>query len=723
MSRLSQKKFKEIKRPQPPQLALFQSLNRDWLWGFFLLVFIFTAYQPAWNGKPIWDDNHHITRSNLRSIDGLTRIWTQLGATQQYYPLVHTVFWIEYHLWSDSTLGYHLINILLHFISALLLVCILRRLAIPGAWFVAAIFALHPVQVESVAWITELKNTLSGVFFLSAALAYLIFDKERKKKLYAIAIGLFVLGLFSKSVIATLPVSLLAVFWWRRGRIDWKNDVVPLLPFFAVGISYGLFTAWVEHKYIGADGDAFTLTIIERCLIAGRAIWFYLVKILLPTNLIFIYPHWNVSQAIWWQYLFPIATLILVSVLWTLRKRSRAPLAAFICFVATLFPVLGFFNVYPFRFSFVADHFQYLGCIIPIALFVGSASAISLFKGNIQLVFYTIVLMTLGGLTWKQSALYADGETLYKAVIDKNTDCWMAYNNLGVLLQKTRPADEAIAYYQKALQINPNYAEAYNNLGNALSQIGRTDEGITYLQKALEINPNYAEAHSNLGILLEKSGRIHEAIDHYRKALEIKPGIAEAYNNLGNSLSQIGQTDEAIIYYKKALAINPDYIETHNNLGALLEKTGQIEEAISHYEKVLNINPNYWQSNYNLGKLLMKTGRSNEAIIHYQKALQTNPNYADAHNNLGNAFLQTGQVDEAIAHYQRALEINPNKINTLQNLASTFEQKGQLPDAISFLQKALTLAKSAGDESMIKEITMNLDRLNQMIRSSPQGSR
>jgi len=238
MSTSSNKEPFKIKQPslRPSKPALVNSLNRDLAIGLLLLFTVLVVYKPAWNGQPIWDDDHHITRPELRSMGGIERIWTQLGATQQYYPIVHSVFWIEYHLWSDSTFGYHFINILLHFLSVLLLVCILRRLAIPGAWFIAAIFALHPVQVESVAWITELKNTLSGVFFFAAVLVYLQFDNERKRKLYLIAIGFFIMGLMSKSVIAPLPVSLLVVFWWKRGKIDWKSDIVPLLPFFVVGI-------------------------------------------------------------------------------------------------------------------------------------------------------------------------------------------------------------------------------------------------------------------------------------------------------------------------------------------------------------------------------------------------------------------------------------------------------------------------------------------------------
>jgi tetratricopeptide (TPR) repeat protein len=567
-------------------------LNRDWVFAVALFIVTLTAYQPAWNGKPIWDDDRHITRPELRSMDGLIRIWTTPKTTAQYYPLTHTVFWLEYHLWGASTLGYHLVNILLHFFSALLLVCILRRLMIPGVWFVAAIFALHPVQVESVAWITELKNTLSGVFFLSSALTYLLFDQERKKKFYGIAFSLFILGLMSKSVIATLPMSLLVIFWWKRGRIGWKNDVVPLLPFFTVGIAYGLFTAWVERTLIGAEGSAFTFTIIERCLIAGRATWFYVSKIFLPVNLIFIYPRWNISQTVWWQYLFPIATLTLAGILWLLRNRSRALLAAFLCFLATLFPVLGFFNVYPFRFSFVADHFQYCACIGPIALaVVGIRSALGLlpevWRRFLRPICYPIVLLTLGIVTWQQSRMYADAETLYTTTIRKNPNCWMAHNNLGLLLVSSGRTSEAIAHYRAALETNPDYAQAHNNLGLLLAQAGRTDEAMAHYLKALEINPKSAEVHANLGSLLTNVGRVDEAMAHYQKALEINPNYAKAHNNLGNRYMELGRIDEAMAHYLRALEINPDYGSALKNCAAAFVQKRQPAEAIPLLQRAL----------------------------------------------------------------------------------------------------------------------------------------
>ncbi len=321
------------------------SWRQDWLLGFLLAALTIMAYQPAWHAGLIWDDDKHITQPELRSLHGLARIWTQLGATQQYYPLVHSVFWAEHKLWGDAATGYHWLNILLHAFSAVLLARILSQLKIPGAWLAAALFAVHPVEVESVAWISELKNTLSGVFYLGAALAYLRFDRSRSGRDYAMALGLFLLGLMSKTVIASLPAALLVVFWWQRGKVPWKRDALPLIPFFIAGIGAGLLTAWVERRFIGAEGSEFNFSIIERILIAGRDVWFYLGKLFWPVDLAFIYPRWNVSQAVWWQYLYPAAGLVLLGVL--VWRRWRGPLAALLFFVGTLFPALGFFRRSP----------------------------------------------------------------------------------------------------------------------------------------------------------------------------------------------------------------------------------------------------------------------------------------------------------------------------------------------------------------------------------------
>ncbi|MGA2261409.1 MAG: tetratricopeptide repeat protein, partial [Acidobacteriota bacterium] len=480
-----------------------------WLVLPALILAALLAYQPAWHGGVLWDDNAHITRTALQSAHGLWRIWFDLGATQQYYPVVHSAFWFLHSLWGDNTLGYHIVNILLHALSAFLFALILRYLSVPGAWLAAVIFALHPVQVESVAWITELKNTLSGSLYLAAALVYLQFDSNRRRSLYALALTLFTFALFSKTVTATLPAALLVLFWWLRGHISLRRDVLPLTPFFALGTTGGLLTAWVEHNLIGAQGAEFSFSFLERILIAGRVVWFYLAKLFWPANLIFIYPRWHISQASISQYLFPLAAAALLAALWLLRNRSRAPLAALLLFGGALFPVLGFFNIFPFRFSFVADHFQYLASLPVIALAAAALSRLAEHWNLPTKPAAAVLALALGGplafLTWNQSRQYADAETLYRTTIDLNPSCWMAHSNLG-MLKVNSTLDEGVAHFKEALRLKPDLAETHSNLGYALQRMGKLKEAVTEYREAVRLKPDLAEAHNNLGNVLQKLG-------------------------------------------------------------------------------------------------------------------------------------------------------------------------------------------------------------------------
>ena len=392
----------------PPVAATGGSWPIGWLWAA-VFAFAFIAYLPALDGSLLWDDAGHVTRADLRSLNGLFRIWFEVGATQQYYPFLHSAFWLEHRLWGDATLGYHLVNVLLHATAAGLFGTLLRRLAVPGAWLAALLFVLHPVCVESVAWIAEQKNTLSAIFYLAAALAYLRFDEGRSSRHYLLATGLFLLALLTKSVTASLPAALLVVFWWQRGRLDWRRDVVPLLPWFALGAASGLFTAHFEHELIGAQGIDFDLSLLQRGLLAGRVVWFYLGKLLWPADLIFIYPHWTVDAAQWWQWVFPAGFLTLLAGLTWWSRRQRGPLAALLLFAGTLFPVLGFVNVYPFLFSYVADHFQYLASLAVFALAAaGLARASVRLPRSGRVAAGAILLAGLGSLTWAQSAMYRD---------------------------------------------------------------------------------------------------------------------------------------------------------------------------------------------------------------------------------------------------------------------------------------------------------------------------
>ncbi len=284
-----------------------RELTSLWI-GLLLLGLTFAIYAPVINGQFLWDDDAHATRPELRSVEGLGRIWFDVGATQQYYPLLHSVFWIEHRAWGNATTGYHVVNILLHVSSAFLLYLILGRLKIPGALTAAAIFAAHPVHVESVAWIAEQKNTLSTVFYLAAMHWYLRFDEERRPAWYAAASTLFVLGLLTKTVVATLAGALLVIVWWQRGRISVRRDVLPLAPWFALGAAMGIATASIETRLLGAEGTEFTWTLFQRAVLAGRVIWFYLAKLFWPFDLAFVYPRWEIAP-VWPQAVFASLSL------------------------------------------------------------------------------------------------------------------------------------------------------------------------------------------------------------------------------------------------------------------------------------------------------------------------------------------------------------------------------------------------------------------------------
>ncbi len=561
--------------------------------GGLIVLLVFLAYLPALRGGFIWDDDDYVTQNpTLHDLGGLQRLWFKVGAVPQYYPVVHTTFWLEYHLWGLNPVGYHLINVLLHATAAILLWRVLLRLQIPGAWLAAVIFALHPVEVESVAWITERKNVLSAVFYFAAALACLRFvalkepggPNRLRWSWYLGALVLFMAALLSKTVTCSLPAALLLVCWWKKGRIQ-RGDVMPLLPFFVLGAGLGLMTAWIEKYHVGAQGAAWSLTLGERCLIAGRALWFYAGKLAWPVQLTFIYPRWTLETEAGWQWLFPIAAVGIMGGLWLARHRiGKGPLVAVLFFAGTLWPALGFVNVYPMRYSFVADHFQYLA---GVGLIVLAAAGLN----RAPRVIPATLVVLLGALTWQQAGIYRDLETLWRDTLAKNPNCWLAHNNLGLLLRNQGCIEEAMEHYHQAIQINPNYAESLNNLGVALADKGWFDEAIENYRKAIRINPNYADALSNLGVALSAQGRFDEAIENQRKAIQINPNSSGALNNLAwilatSSKAEFRNGTQAVQLAERACELThygePLFVGT---LAAAYAEAGRFPEAVATAEK------------------------------------------------------------------------------------------------------------------------------------------
>jgi len=636
-----------LRQTIPAQPRKPSPVSRNLWWCALVLAATLAAYAPALRGGFLWDDSGHVTRADLRPLAGLGRIWCEIGATQQYYPVLHTAFWIEHRLWGDAVLGYHLLNVLLHVTAACLFALVLRRLAVPGAWFAALLFALHPVCVESVAWISEQKNTLSTVLYLAAALAYLRFDQSRSESesgsggdrmrispgashthvhsrlhvcAYGLATGLFALALLTKTVTATLPAALLVVFWWQGRRLSWRRDVAPLLPWFALGAGCGLLTAHFERRLIGAQGADFALGVVERGLLAGRIFWFYLGKLAWPSDLIFIYPRWHPDPAALWQWLFPAAALALVAAAVLVSRRhprGRGALAGLLLFAGALFPVLGFFNIYPFLFSFVADHFQYLAALPAFALVAaaGAKACAGLPRWG-RPVLAGAVAVLLGALTFAQAGMYRDAFALYETTLARNPACWMAHNNLAIALAAAGRVPEAVPHLETALALKPDFAEAENNLGDDLVRLDRVPEAIPHFERALRLQPAYAVAHRNLGIALAMMDRTGEAVPHFARAVEIEPAYADAELDWAVALVQTGRFPAAIPHFERALALAPDFADAQLAYGRALAAHHDLENAVAHYRAALELAPDSAETHRALALALRQLGRPDEAREH-----------------------------------------------------------------------------------------------------------
>jgi protein O-mannosyl-transferase len=651
---------------------------------FYLLIFAATliAYIPALSAGFIWDDVGHVTRTDLRSLGGLGRIWFELGATQQYYPLLHSAFWVEHLLWGDAPFGYHFLNMLLHATNACLFATVLRRLfdSIPDAplspeghsdsaaiprqrrfagveWLAALLFALHPICVESVAWISEQKNTLSAAFYLSAALAFLRFASSRKRSDYALASTLFIAALLTKTVTATLPAALLVVFWWLRGRMDWRREVLPLLPWFALSAASGLLTAYFERKLIGAEGTDFTLTALERGLLAGRVAWFYLGKLVWPAELIFIYPRWTIDATQVWQWLFPLGALGLLGFLILRRRNSRAPLAALLLFGGTLFPVLGFLNVYPFLFSYVADHFQYLASLPVFAI---AAAGLQLGFARLRFPRWTCfasagaVLATLGTLSFSQAEVYRSKLTLYEDTLARNPSAWMAHTNLATELAATGRLTEAIPHLEEALRLHPNYAQGRANLGDALVQLGQPNEAIPQLEEALRLRPDYAEAHNSLGAALVALGRTTEGVVQYEEALRLDPALAIAHRNLGLAIAASGRDADAIPHFASAAGLDPHDAQAELCWGIALMETNRADEALSHFARAVELAPDSPDVRLTYGRALASQQRMDAAADQFRSAVELDPTSPDAHRALALALRALGRSEESQEQFSEA---------------------------------------------------------------------
>ena len=617
--------------PPQPRISIFSS-NAFWIPAVAVLTL--AAYFPAMRAGWVWDDNHYVTGNVfLKTLYGLTRLWLRPGAVPQYYPVTHTSFWIEYHLWGLWPLGYHLDNVLLHIANAVLIGLILRRLNVPGFALAAALFALHPVQVESVAWVTERKNVLSGLFYLLALWQALkiwrIAPTATRRYAYPLCLVLFILALLSKSVTSSLPAVILLLMWWKRARINWR-DVALLIPFFLFGAVMGTLTSWMEKHVVGATGPEWDWSVAQRILIAGRAVWFYLAKDFWPHPLSFVYHRWTIETADAFQWLFPIA---LVAAFLVLLKWNRSVACAGIFFVVTLFPALGFVNVYPMRYSFVADHFQYLAAIAPIS--VAAALIRRQYWLNLPL------LAILAFLTFQQAGVYQNAESLWRDVVAKDDDSFLGHYQLGMVLLDRGDAAGAESQFQQCSSIDPTLADGWLGLAAVAESRGDLPQARQYLTDAEIAEPSNPLSIYELGVVDRRRGHLDLAEREMGVAAKNLPDPSPAFEQIGEIEMSKPNLPVAQEAFDQALESNPDRIDTHNNLAALLIAQQRLDDAEDQCNQALRLDPDDALACNDMGIINARRGNRDEAVEYFQRALRADPSLAQAKENLNR--IQNGQ--------------------------------------------------------------------------------
>ncbi|HXW64805.1 MAG TPA: tetratricopeptide repeat protein [Burkholderiaceae bacterium] len=526
-------------------------------------------YWPALHGGWLWDDSELVTdNSNLRDLQGLWQIW--LTPKTDYWPLTWTLLWMEWHLWGNEPLGYHLCSLALHICSGILIWRLFNRLGLRWGWLGGFLFVIHPLAVESVAWVSETKNTLSLPFFLLSIDAWL--DAEAKQSSdYRRSVFYYLAAMLAKTSTVMLPLVLLLYCWWKRGHVTWQ-ELKRMVPYVAIAVTLGLITVYSQNNVQGYNPVELGGP-VTRLIGAGTAVFFYLGKFILPVNLLPIYPRWSLNTASFLQVLALPALATLLFSLWTQRGGwGRHALFGFGFFLLSLVPVLGLVKMRYLDLSWVGDHLVYVPIIGLVGLIVMGLERLherlSPFPHLIGVGTMSIVAV-IGLLLWEShhyARLFNNSEAFWAYTVQHNPHALVAHYNFGLAFGMTGRMSEAIEQFEQALKIKPDFAEAHNNLGIAFRETGRMSEAIEQFEQALKIKPNYALAHNNLGIALGRTGRMSEAVEQFQQSLKIKPDFAEAHNNLGIAFRDTGRVSEAVKQFEQALKIKPDFALAHNNL-------------------------------------------------------------------------------------------------------------------------------------------------------------
>jgi protein O-mannosyl-transferase len=702
--------------------------HRNILVCLFLVMATLAVYWQVQNfhfvnfddGKYIYE-NHHVQEGlTLKSI---TWAFTTFHASN-WHPLTWLSHMLDYQFYGMNPGWHHLTNLFFHIANTLLLFFVFRKMT-GSLWqsaFIAALFALHPLHVESVVWVSERKDVLSTFFWMLTMWSYIWYVENPVAYRYVLVFLFFAIGLMSKPMLVTLPFVLLLLDYYPLNRFKFQPSdgsansqqrsntlrlTLEKTPLFALAAMSSAITFYAQKK----GGAVTSLEMYPfKVRIANALVSYvtYIGKMIYPSKLAVLYPHPGMLP--WWEIAGACFLLVSISLL-AIRVVKQSPYFAvgWLWYLGTLVPVIGLVQV---GSQSMADRYTYvplIGLFIIVACGVPELVKQWRYRKIGLTTLATVFLTILMAMTWKQVGYWENGITLFEHALKVTSNNHVAHNNLGLALDKQGHTAEAIEHYLQALRIKPDLEEAHNNLGLALDKQGHTAEAIEHYLQALRIKPDYAKAHNNLGLALDKQGHTAEAIEHYSQALRIKPDFAEAHYNLGLALDKQGHTAEAIEHYLQALRIKPDFAEAHYNLGLALKDEGRTDEAIDHYLQALRIKPDYAEAHYNMGNVLYMQKRIDEAIDHYLLALRIKPDYTETHNNLGLALKDEGRTDEAIDHYLQALRIKPDYEKAQYNLNEVLASSREIDRNIDKIGNAL---KYKPNDPFLNYILGNLYKIN-----------
>ena len=675
------------------------SLLPTWVRGLALFLLPLLVYWPCLNGPFLWDDRNWSSGIDwlLKDPHGLTRIWTQVRLLEQYYPVTASSVWLDYQMFGWGTFPRHLENVLMHGASCLLLWCILRQLSVRGAWLAAAILAVHPLAVESVAWITERKNTLCLMFALGSVLVWMKsaadWTEPRQFRLgrYLLSLILFFLALGAKISAFIVPPVVILLAWWKRGRLSWRYDVFPTLPMFLAAFGLGLVVSWLEKHQAGALGPIFDeLTWPKRIVLSAQALWFYAVKSLVPHPVSVVYYRWKLDPSQWWQWL-PL--LALLGALWALwRSRSRHAWLLVLLFTVPLLPTLGFLNVNGMRFAWVADRWAYFS--LPAACIFVSILATKYCPRALLTPCAATVLSVLGLLAGLQAREYRDVDTFWK----------------------------------HAIQGNPHPVVAHSAYGDSLMRAGRFEEALHQFQSALALEPENGGFHNNLGSLYNSMGKSDQARASFETAIAKDPTDPLFHYNLGFTLIKLGQAEAAEASLRQALELRPDFLAAHNDLGSILSSSGRYDEAEKHLQTALTIRPGDQLALNSLATLRYRQGRKAEALYYYEEVLKSLPDMVPTLTNA--ARIMATSVDSSLRDGTRAVELaeraaaltQHQDASVLNTLAAAYGECGRFPEAVDAARRALALFEAQGQPSASIRATLQVLESGQPVRVADRSS-